>query len=100
MTTGTPADSRRSGNRRGVWALGLGIASVVTVVVPYLYLLTTLVGGPAAIVLGIQGRRLAARGLATNRSQATAGVVLGSIGLALGLLGFLLGALAASVVTR
>jgi len=94
------AASSRGGNRRGAWALGLGIASIVTVLVPYLYLLTSLVGGIVAIVLGVQGRRLAARGLATNRSQATGGVVLGSIGLALGLAGFLLGALAASVVSR
>ncbi len=100
MSAEGTARSRRSGNWRGGWALGLGIAAVVTVVVPYLYLLTSLVGGVVAIVLGIQGRRLAKRGLATNRSQATAGVVLGSFGLALALLGFLLGALAASVVSR
>ena len=94
------ASDGSTGNRRGTWALGLGITAVLTVLVPYLYLLTSLVGGVIAIVLGVQGRRLAARGLATNRGQATAGVVLGSIGLALALLGFLLGALAASVGPR
>lgn len=98
MAAGTPSSSRTMGNRRGGWALGLGIVSVVTVIVPYLYVLTSFGGGIVAIVLGVQGRRLADRGLATNRSKATAGVVLGSIGVALAVAGFVLGALANSVV--
>jgi hypothetical protein len=70
-------------NGRGVTALILGIVAVVLWWLPFAYLITALPAGIVAIVLGKKGQQLAQQGLATNRGQARAGVVLGIIGTSL-----------------
>jgi len=48
-----------------------------------------------AVIFGVQGRGLAARGLASNPRQALAGIICGSIGAVLCVLNFIVGALLA-----
>ncbi|MCP2266764.1 DUF4190 domain-containing protein [Promicromonospora thailandica] len=62
-------------NHLGVWALVLGIASVVLA-------LGALTGVPA-IILGNEGRRAVRAGEADNEGMALAGVVLGWLSLAI-----------------
>ncbi len=62
-----------SKNALGGWALGTGIAGV----------LCCGIAAVPALILGIQGRKAADEGLATNRSMATTGMVLGIVGIAL-----------------
>ena len=69
-----PSDSRSNG--KGKWALICGIVGFIPV--PILGFWIPVV----AIVLGVQGKRLAKQGLATNHGAAQAGFVLGIIGLA------------------
>jgi hypothetical protein len=96
MAAQTPTlNGSESGNSRGGWSLGLGIAAVVLFWVPVLYLATSIAGGIVAIVLGVKGRRLAAQGAATNRGMATTGLVLGSIGLSLAGLNAIVGVILA-----
>ncbi|MFI8350506.1 DUF4190 domain-containing protein [Streptomyces sp. NPDC085596] len=69
-------------NNAGTAAMVLGILSIVLFC---LYGVVSLVLGVIAVILGVQGRRRADRGEATNRSQAQAGFVLGIIGIVVGL---------------
>jgi len=66
-------------NGKGTAALILGIIGLFLFPVIFSIL---------AIILGAQGKNLAARGLATNRGAAQAGFVMGIIGLVLGALLF------------
>jgi len=69
-------------NGKGTGALVMGILSIVLC-------FGSLLGiglGIGAILMGIQGRKAADAGTASNRGVATAGVVLGSIGLGLSVL--------------
>jgi hypothetical protein len=88
-----------TGNALGGWALGLGITAFVLWWVPFLFVVTSIAGGVVAIVLGVQGRARADSGLATNRSMATVGMVLGIVGLVFaglnGVIGAILGGLGA-----
>ncbi|MFJ8733451.1 DUF4190 domain-containing protein [Streptomyces bauhiniae] len=68
-------------NNAGTAALVLGILSIVLFC---LYGVASLVLGVIAVILGVQGRRRADRGEATNRGQAQAGFVLGIIGIIVG----------------
>ena len=65
-------------NSLGIWSLVLAIASFFTV--------GFLVAVPA-VVLGVMGRRAADDGLADNRSQSTAGMVVGWVNIGLCVLG-------------
>lgn len=69
------AQRATSQNGLGGWALGVGIAGI--------FLFSWIFPPIIVIVLGILGRRAADRGTATNRSVATAGLVLGVIGVLL-----------------
>jgi len=73
----TTARSHRNGS--GVGALVTGIIGVVL----SWYWPAGLVLGVVAVVCGVVGRKSAARGEATNAGTATAGLVLGIIGLVL-----------------
>ncbi|MEU6386494.1 DUF4190 domain-containing protein [Streptomyces bauhiniae] len=68
-------------NNAGTAALVLGILSIVLFC---LYGVASLILGVIAVILGVQGRRRADRGEATNRGQAQAGFVLGIIGIIVG----------------
>ncbi|MFG3048057.1 DUF4190 domain-containing protein [Streptomyces sp. NPDC048241] len=70
-------------NSAGTAALVLGILSIVLFC---FYGVISIVMGVIAVVLGIQGRKRADRGEATNRSQAQAGIVCGVIGIVVGLI--------------
>lgn len=65
-------------NSLGVWALVLGIVSLVL----QCYFLT----GIPAVIVGNKARKAAAAGEANNGGMALAGVILGWIGIALGVL--------------
>jgi hypothetical protein len=69
-TGGVPASG--ADNSMGTWALVLGIVSIFCC--PY-------VAGILAIIFGVKGRQKAEQGLATNGGMATAGLVLGIIGI-------------------
>ena len=84
-------------NGHGLAAIILGIAATVLFWVPFLYLITAIPAGIIAIVQGAKGRKLADQGLATNRGQATAGLVLGIIGLTLCAMSMVLGAIIGAV---
>src|SRR4051812_41796212 len=61
---------------------GLGTAALVVGIVGLLFSWTVVLGlalGVLGIVFGVIGRRRADRGEATNKGQATAGLILGSI---------------------
>lgn len=75
---GMPADGSAEKNSLGVWALVLGILSLVC---------CGLVAGIPAIILGNNSKKAAAEGRATNGN-------LGNIGFILGLIGTVLGTLA------
>jgi len=75
---GPPAGASK--NNIGVWALVLGILSLVCF---------GLLAGIPAIILGNNGKKAAAQGLATNRGMAQAGFVLGIIGTVLSLIGII-----------
>lgn len=66
-------------NGMGTAALVLGIIAVVM----SWYWVAALPLGIVGIVLGVLGRKKAARGEATNRGAATAGMVLGIVGIVL-----------------
>jgi hypothetical protein len=69
-------------NTQGLVAMILGIVSIPLLCCLYLGVLT----GIAAIVLGMQGKKKAEQGLATNRGQAQAGFILGIVAVGLGVL--------------
>lgn len=73
------ASSRDNG--KGTGALVMGILSIVLCFGSLLAIGL----GVGAILMGVQGRRAALAGTADNNGVATAGIVLGSIGVALGL---------------
>ncbi|MFF8608098.1 DUF4190 domain-containing protein [Streptomyces sp. NPDC015346] len=75
-------------NGMGTAAMVLGILAVCLFC---LYGVLSLILGVLALIFGIMGRKRVQRGEANNGGQATAGVVLGSIGIALGvaMIGFL-----------
>jgi hypothetical protein len=68
-------------NKLGVWALVLGILSI---------LCCGFFTGIPAIILGINGKKAAEEGRASNGSLANVGFILGIIGCALSVLGFVL----------
>jgi uncharacterized membrane protein HdeD (DUF308 family) len=81
MTEPAPLEERPR-NGRGVAALVLGVVALV-----FTLLLSPPLGlvlGIAALVVAVLGRRAAARGEATNRAQATAGLVTGIISVVVG----------------
>lgn len=67
-----------SKNSLGGWALGTGIAGLICCAPASI----------AAIIVGALGRKAAEQGLATNRSMATTGFVLGIVGVGLNVLLF------------
>ncbi len=65
---------------------GAGTASLITGIAALVTCFTFFLGLPlaiAAVITGVKGRNAAAQGLATNGSSATAGLVMGIIGLAI-----------------
>jgi hypothetical protein len=70
-------------NGMGVAAMVLGILSVCLFC---LYGVVAIVLGVLALIFGILGKKRAERGEATNRGQAKAGIILGSIGIAIGII--------------
>lgn len=65
---------------------GLGLAAMILGIVAIVGSITVIIGlvcGVLALIFGIVGRKRVGRGEATNRGQATAGLVCGIIGLAL-----------------
>ncbi|WP_157438861.1 DUF4190 domain-containing protein [Aestuariimicrobium kwangyangense] len=81
-------------NGRALTSLILGIVSVVTFLIPWLYLITSLVGGIVAIVLGNDAANSLERAPAPNRrSMAVAGRILGIIGTSLAVLSAIVGML-------
>lgn len=87
---GWPGQARR--NSKGRTGMVLGIVALCTFWIPFLYLVTALPMSILAIVFGVQGRGLAARGEADNPGQALAAVICGSIALGLCILNGLVGA--------
>ena len=75
---GMPEGGATADNSKGTWSLVTGILS---------FFCCGIVLGIVAIVLGVQGRNAAARGTATNGGMATAGMVLGIIGLVVNTIG-------------
>jgi hypothetical protein len=84
----TPYDAIYPKNQVGVWALVLGIASLVA---------CGFIAGIPAIILGRQGQRAADEGQANNRSLSTAGMVLGWISVAFSIIGIIIFIIAVSV---
>ncbi len=76
-------------NNLGIWALILGIASIV--------LSCGFLSGIPAVILGRQGQRAADEGQANNRSMSTAGLVLGWVGIALSVIGIIVVVLAVAL---
>jgi hypothetical protein len=76
------AATTRQRNGLGVASLVLGVASLVAVASFVLFPLA-LVGGLIGAVLGVVGLVRAGRGEASNRGQATAGLICGAVALAL-----------------
>ena len=81
---GYPVQAR---NGLGIAALTLGIIGAVSGIIPLLFWLAGILG-ILATVFGMIGRGRAKRGEATNKGQATAGLVLGIISLVLAVVGF------------
>lgn len=78
MPMGVPGADPTADNSKGTWALVTGILS---------FFCCGIILGIVAIVLGVQGRKAAANGTATNGGAATAGMVLGIIGLIVNTIG-------------
>jgi hypothetical protein len=66
---------------------GLGVAALVFGIVQFVCL--PVIAAILAIVFGILGRKKAKQGLATNGGMATAGLILGIVGLALTVIAFI-----------
>lgn len=79
-----PAAGGASGSKNslGVWSLVLGIVSI---------LCCGLLAGIPAIILGLNSKKAAAAGLATNGSLGQVGFILGIIGSVLGTIGLIWG---------
>jgi uncharacterized protein DUF4190 len=73
-------------NTLGLVSMILGIISIPLLCCFYLGLPL----GIAAVVLGFMGRQKADQGLASNRGQASAGLICGAIAVGLGILGIIL----------
>ena len=71
-----------SKNQLGVWALVLGIVSIVC---------CGLFAGIPAIILGNNSKKAAAAGLATNGNLGNVGFILGIVGTVLGTIGMIYG---------
>lgn len=84
-------------NAIGNWAFALGLVALLLFWFPILFLLTSVAGGIVAIVLAVRARRLGAAGLASNRALATAGLVLGIVGLVLAGCNMLIGAVVGAI---
>lgn len=83
MPMGTPGvNPSESKNSLGVWALVLGIVSIVCSL--------GLLAGIPAIILGNSSKKAAAQGLATNGNLGQVGFILGIIGTVLVTLGWIL----------
>jgi hypothetical protein len=83
--SGYGAPAGQPSNTQGLVAMILGIISLVLVCA----IITWIIGlplGVAAAVLGYLGKKKAEQGLATNRGQAMAGLICGSIATGLGVL--------------
>ena len=74
------AGGNTSKNTLGVWALVLGIVSI---------LCCGLLAGIPAIILGQNSKKAQAQGLATNGNLGNVGFILGIIGSVLGTIGFI-----------
>ena len=72
------AAGNTSKNNLGVWALVLGIVSI---------LCCGVLAGIPAIILGLNSKKAQARGLATNGNLGNVGFILGIIGSVLGTIG-------------
>lgn len=70
------------GNRQGTWALVLGIAGLLALFAPAVAAVTVVGAAVSvtAVVLGINGVLAASAHRATNRPQAVAAIVLGTVG--------------------
>jgi hypothetical protein len=77
-----------SNNTFGLVALIVGIVSIVPLACCSVL---GIIAGAAAAVLGWLGLQKANQGLATNRSQALAGLILGAIGFVIGVASLILG---------
>ncbi|KIF77014.1 hypothetical protein QR77_30475 [Streptomyces sp. 150FB] len=77
-----PGWQQQPANGMGVAAMVLGIVSICLFC---LYGVVGIVLGVLALIFGILGKKRAERGEATNRGQAKAGIILGSIGIVIGL---------------
>lgn len=77
-----PGWQQQPANGMGVAAMVLGILSICLFC---LYGVAGVVLGVLALIFGILGKKRAERGEATNRGQAKAGIILGSIGIVIGI---------------
>jgi putative exporter of polyketide antibiotics len=77
---GAPMGASDEKNSLGVWALVLGILSIVC---------CGLVAGIPAIILGNNSKKAAAEGRATNGTLGNVGFILGIVGTVLGTLGII-----------
>lgn len=87
MTTPTPpppagAPQQQPKNTQGLVAMILGIVSIPLVCCLFLGIPV----GIAAVILGVQGKKLADQGAATNRGQALAGIITGAVAIGLGVI--------------
>lgn len=73
------AGGNTSKNALGIWALVLGILSIVCCL--------GLLAGIPAIILGQNSKKAAAQGLATNGNLGNVGFILGIVGTVLGTIG-------------
>ena len=78
---GVPFGGSTEKNKLGVWALVLGILSI---------LCCGFFAGIPAIILGQNSKKAAAQGQATNGSLGNVGFILGIIGSVLGVIGIIL----------
>jgi hypothetical protein len=84
---GAPMGPPVQQNTLGLVSMILGIVSIPAICCAFLGILA----GAAAVVLGVLGMRKAAAGQATNRGQALAGVICGSIGLVISVISLIAG---------
>lgn len=80
---GAPYGSSTEKNKLGTWALVLGILSI---------LCCGFLAGIPAIILGLNSKKAAEQGLATNGNLGNVGFILGIIGSVLGVIGFIINA--------